>query len=109
MSSAIEETVKALVEFEAELDRAKAEVNEVKRKAGKDASDWAGSARTSAISKAQARAAQEVARAREEAETESNKIKKKGAAELAEFESSISKRKSKASELVRARLLGESK
>jgi vacuolar-type H+-ATPase subunit H len=109
MSSVIEQTVKALVEFESELDRAKAEVSEAKRKAVKDASDWAASARSSALSKAQARASEEIARAREEAESESEKIRKKGAADLAEFESSISKRESKAAELVRARLLGESK
>ena len=109
MSTTIENTVRALVEFESELDRAKAEVSEAKRKAVKDASDWADSARSSAHSKAQASASREIARAREEAESESDKIRKKGAADLAEFESSISKRKSKASELVRARLLGESK
>ena len=74
----------------------------------KDASDWAESAKSTAISRAQEMASQQVAKAKEEAEAEAGKIKKKGEADLKEFESSISKMKSKASEHVRARLLGES-
>ena len=108
MSSVIEETVKALVEFESELDKAKADVADAKRGAMKDASGWAESAKSVAISKAQEMAAQRVAMAKEEAEAEAGKIRKKGEADLEEFERSISRMKSKASDLVRARLLGES-
>jgi vacuolar-type H+-ATPase subunit H len=108
LSSAIEETVKALVEFESELDRAKAEVADAKRRAVRDASEWAEGAKSAAISRAQAMAAQRVADAKNEAEAEAAKIKKKGEFELKDFEGSISRKKSKASEHVRARLLGES-
>ncbi len=108
MSSAIESTVKALVEFEAELDRAKGEVSEAKRRATKDALDWAEEAKASAISKAQAIASQRVKEAKEDAESEAVAIRKKGESELKAFEASISKNKSQAAELVGARLLGES-
>jgi vacuolar-type H+-ATPase subunit H len=108
MSSAIEETVKALVEFESELDKAKAEVADAKRRAMKDASGWAESAKSAAISRAQEMASQRVAKAKEEAEANAGRIKKKGEADLKEFESSISRMKSRASEHVRASLLGES-
>jgi len=108
MSSAIEETVKALVEFEAELDSAKAEVLEVKRKTMKDATDWAEGARASAISRAQEIASARVARAKQEAEADARRIKEKGESDLRAFESSMSRNKSKATEVVKSRLLGES-
>ena len=106
MSSAIEATVKALVEFEAELDRAKAEATDAKKKAAKDALDWAEGARSSAISKAQQIASEGVARAREEAEAEATKIREKGEASLRAFEDSISKRREEAAKLAASRLLG---
>jgi len=108
LSTAIEETVKALVEFESEIDRAKAEAAESKRKATKDALDWAEAARASAISKATEIANRRVAEAREGAEAEARTIREKGESELRAFEGSISKRRSKAAELAAARLLGES-
>jgi vacuolar-type H+-ATPase subunit H len=107
MSSAIEETVKALVEFESELDAAKAEVSETRKKTMKDAADWAEAAKASAISKAQDIASKTVAKAREDAEVEAAKIGKKGESDLKAFELSISKHMSKAAELVASRLLGE--
>ncbi len=107
MSSAIEETVKALVEFESELDGAKAEVSEAKTKTMKDAAALAEAAKASAISKAQETASKTVAKAREDAEAEAEKIRKKGESDLTAFESSIAKHKSKAAELVASRLLGE--
>jgi vacuolar-type H+-ATPase subunit H len=108
MTSAIEDTVKALVEFESELDRAKAEVSDAKRRITKDAGNWAEAAKSSAVSKAQEIAAERVAKARKEAEAEAERIKEKGDADLREFESSISKHSSEAADLVKARLLGES-
>jgi len=109
MNSAIEETVKALAEFESELDRAKAEASKSKKQLLKDASDWAKSAKASAISKAQQMASDTVAEARSEAEREADAIRKKGESSLKAFESSISRKKTKAVEAVVARLLGESK
>ena len=108
MSSAIESTVKALVEFEAALERAKAEVSEAKRRAMKDATDWAEEARAAAISKAQAIATTQVSKAMEEAEAEADIIRKKGESDLRAFEGSITGNKSKAVDLVAAKLLGES-
>jgi len=107
MSSAIEATVKALVEFESDLERAKAEASEAKRRAAKDAADWAEAAKSSAISKAQEIASRRVADAKAEAESEAERIKEKGISDLKAFESSISRHRSKAAELVASRLLGE--
>jgi len=107
MSSVIEATVKALVEFESELDKAKAEAAEAKRRATKDAADWAEAAKASAISKAQEIGARRVADAKAEAESEAERIRQKGASDLKAFESSISRHRSKAADLVASRLLGE--
>ena len=109
MSSAIEQTIKALVEFEAQLDSAKAELLEASKKATKEASDWAESAKSAAISKAQEMASQNVAEANEEASAEADRIRKKGDSDLKAFESSIARNKRKASELVASRLMGESR
>jgi len=108
MSSAIESTIKALVEFESELDRAKAEAAESKRKLVKDATDWAAAAKSKAMAEAQRIASENVAIAREEAEAESESIMKKGQASLKTFEDSISKHKSKAVEYAASKLVGES-
>jgi vacuolar-type H+-ATPase subunit H len=109
LSTAIEETVKALVEFESELDRAKAEAAEAKQKAMKNAQDWAEAARASAISKATEIASRRVAEAREGAEAEAKSIREKGESELRSFEGSISRNRSRAAELAASRLLGESR
>jgi len=107
MPSAIESTVKALVEFEAELERAKAEVSEAKRRTTKDSVAWAEEARASAISKARSIASAGVSNAKEDAEAEANAIRKKGESDLRVFESSISSNRARAAKLVAARLLGE--
>jgi vacuolar-type H+-ATPase subunit H len=107
LSSAIEETVKALVEFESELDAAKAAVSEAKSRTMKDASAWADAAKAAALSRAQEIASRTVAKAKEEAEAEAARIRKKGESDLKAFESSISKYKSEAAQLVASRLLGE--
>jgi vacuolar-type H+-ATPase subunit H len=109
MTSAIEETVKALVQFESELDRARSDVSEVKRRTTKDAMAWAEAAKSSAISKAQDIASRRVAKAKEEAEAESREIREKGEADLKAFEASISKHRLRAAVLTASRLLGESK
>jgi hypothetical protein len=108
MTSAIEETVKALVEFESALDSAKAEVSSAKAKTKKDTVDWAEAAKASAVSKAQEIASQRVAQAKANAEAEAQKIREKGETALKAFEGSISRHKAKAAELAASRLLGES-
>ena len=109
MPSAIEQTVKALVEFESALDAAKAEVSESKRRAVKDALDWADAARSSAIARATEIAARRVAEAKAEAEAQAQTIRAEGEMELKAFEVSISQHKAEAAELAASRLLGESK
>ena len=108
MSSAIEQTVKALVEFEAKLDLAKTELFEAGKRAAKEAADWSETAKASAVSRAQEIASQKVAGARQEAQSEADRIRKKGDADLKAFENSIAKNRGRAAELVAARLLGES-
>lgn len=108
MSSAIEQTVKALVEFEAQLDNAKSELVEAGKRATREAVEWAEGAKATAIAKAQEMAAQNISKARAKAEEEAEGIRKKGDAELKAFENSIAKNRGKAAALVTARLLGES-
>ncbi len=107
MPHVIEETVKALTEFEADLDKAKAEVLDTRKKMVKDAADWVESARASAIAEAQKLADQRLSQARKHAEAEAAEIRRKGQAVAKQFAESLSKRKSEATELVVSRLLGE--
>ena len=107
MVSVVETTVKALIEFETELETAKAEAQEAKAKLVKDAVGLAESARAGAVSKAQQQASERLASARAEAEVEAESIRKKGESSLKSFEESISKRKAKATEGIVGRLLGE--
>ena len=109
MPSAIEQTVKALVEFEAALDAAKAGVSEAKRRAVKDALEWAEAARTSAVAEATEIATGRVAEAKAEAEAQAKNIREEGESELKAFEVSISRHKAEAAEFAASRLLGESK
>ncbi len=107
MGSLIETTVKALIEFESELDRTKAEALEVKRKMVKDAVGLAESAKSDAISKAQQQVSERLAKARSEGEGEAESIRKKGELSLKSLEATISRRKARAIEEVVGRLLGE--
>jgi vacuolar-type H+-ATPase subunit H len=109
MSSAIEQTVKALVEFEAALDQAKADVVEAKRRAMKDALDWAEAARSTAVAEANEIATRRVTEAKAAAEEEAKKIREKGESDLRAFESSIARHRAKAAEFAASRLMGESK
>jgi len=109
MGSLIETTVKALIEFDSELDRAKAEALEVEKKMVKDAVGLVESARSAAISKAQQQVSERLAKARAEGEGEAESIRKKGESSLRSFEASISRRKAKAIEEVVGRLLGETR
>jgi len=108
LSSAVEQTVKALVEFESELDRAKSDAADTKRRVSKDAANWGDSAKASAVSKAQEIASQRVAKAKEDAEAQAERIRRKGESDLKSFEESLSRHRSEAARLVAARLLGES-
>lgn len=107
MPQTIADTVKALTEFEADLDRVKAEMTEAKKKMIKDAGEWAEAARVSALAEAQKTFSDRLAQARAEAEAEAEEIKKKGQVDTKRFAESISKHKTEATELVLRRLLGE--
>lgn len=107
MGSLIEATVKALIEFESELDRIKAEALESKKKMIKDAVGLAESARLVAISKAQQQVSERLAKAKAEGESKAESIRMNGDSSLKSFEATISRRKAKAIEKVVGRLLGE--
>jgi vacuolar-type H+-ATPase subunit H len=107
MPQSIADTVKALTEFEAELDKVKTEAVEATKKLIKDSADWAEAARNSVIAEAQELASQRLSEAKKEAEAEAEEIRKKGQATTRKFAESISKHKKEASELVLRRLLGE--
>ena len=96
------------MEFESALNSAKAEVSEARRRAMKDASDWAEAARSSAIAEATEIAARRVTEAKAEAEAEAKKIREEGDSVLKEFERSISQHRTEAAEFAAARLLGGS-
>ncbi len=108
MSKVIEETLKALTEFESQLDVARSEASDAKRQMAKKASEWAEAARTSAMDEAKRMASETVEAARRAAQLEADSIKKKGASELKRFEESLGKHEREAAELVAKRLLGES-
>ena len=91
MPQTIAETVKALTEFEAELDRVKGEAAEAKKRLVKDAGDWAESAKNNALAEAQRISADFLSEARAEAEAEAEVIRKRGQAATARFSDSISK------------------
>jgi vacuolar-type H+-ATPase subunit H len=107
MPQTIADTVKALTEFEAELDKVKAASMEAKKKLLKDAGEWADAARSNATEEAQRIASQRISEARKEAEEEAAEIRKKGQIATKKFAESIAKNKKAASELVVQRLLGE--
>jgi vacuolar-type H+-ATPase subunit H len=107
LTSVVEETVKALMEFESALDLAKGEASEARKKLQRDAADWSASAKASALQRAQQIASERVAKARSEAEAEAESIRKKGEAASKSFEAAIAKQRSKAAGLVARRLMGE--
>jgi vacuolar-type H+-ATPase subunit H len=108
MSNVIEETLKALTEFESQLNSARTDASEARRQMVKNAAEWAESAKAKAIASARRIASETASKAREEAEREAESIRKKEQATLKVFEGSMSRRKSEAAELVADRLLGES-
>jgi vacuolar-type H+-ATPase subunit H len=109
LSSPVETTIKALIEFESELDRTKTEVLEVKKVMIKDAQDFAESAKSSVVLRAQQQALEMLTKARAEAEGEAASIRKKGESALKSFEESISRKKARAVTEVVGRLLGETR
>jgi V/A-type H+/Na+-transporting ATPase subunit G/H len=108
MTQAIEETIKALTEFEAELDSVGAEAMDAGKRLQRSAAEWAEAAKERAVSRAKQLAEARIAEAKKGAEKEAEDITKKAQSSLKKYEESMSKRKSAAVEAVLARLLGES-
>jgi vacuolar-type H+-ATPase subunit H len=108
MSNAIESTLKALTDFEAQLNAARDGAADAKRQMTKSAAEWAESARAEAVAEAQKAAAETVAKARREAEKEAKAISEKGKASLKHLEATLASNRSEAASLVRERLLGAS-
>jgi vacuolar-type H+-ATPase subunit H len=106
MSQVIEETIKALTEFEAELDKTRSDTVEVRKRLAKSAGDWAEEAKTEAIAHAQKIAQQRLETARAEAEAEAESIKSAGRTALQSFKETITGNKKEAVQLVTKRLLG---
>ncbi len=106
MTQTIEEAVKALAEFEAELERIKSEASEAKKRLLKTATDEAERAKLAAVAKAQRIADERLKVAKREAEKEAESIARKGEASLNELKATISRRKAEAVELAMRRLLG---
>lgn len=109
MVSTLDGTVKALTEFESDLDRTKSEVLAEKSKIIREAQGIADSAKSNAISKAQRQASETLGKARTEAEQQAESIRKQGMSDLRAFEASVSTRKKKAADAVVMALLGERK
>lgn len=107
MSQAIEATVKALTEFEADLEAARNEAEDAAKRLAKGTSEWTDAAKKASLEKAQSRADKIVAKAKKGAEEQAESIKKAGRSDLSKFEQSLSKKKGRAVELATARLLGE--
>ena len=106
MTQVIEEAVKALTEFEAELDRIKTDASEAKKRLVKTAADEAEKAKSDALAKAQQMADERVRVAKQEAERTAEEIAKRGEGLLKRLKALTLKRKEEAVELAVRRLLG---
>jgi len=106
MTQVIEEAVKALAEFEAELDRIKTDASEAKKRLVKAAADEAEKARGDALAKAQELADERVKVAKQAAERDAAEIAKRGEESLNRLKAATLKRKAEAVELAVRRLLG---
>ncbi|TLX98118.1 MAG: hypothetical protein E6K96_01415 [Thaumarchaeota archaeon] len=106
MTQVIEEAVKALAEFEADLDRIKSDASEAKKRLVKAAADEAEKAKIDALAKAQELANERVRVAKQEAETTAEEVAKKGEESLNRLKAATLKRKEEAVDLAVRRLLG---
>jgi vacuolar-type H+-ATPase subunit H len=106
MTEAIEETIRALTEFEAELEKLKTGAVETKKAMIKNAGAWAETAKAVAIGQAQQVANQRLSTARTEAEEEIESIRSASQKSLKDLTESIADHKQEAVQLVVKRLLG---
>lgn len=106
MTQAIEETIKALKEFELDLDKVKAEAADAKTKLLKDAGDWADAVKREDLQGAQRVAELRLEAARAEGEREVESIKRAAQASLQSLKETLANHKTEAVELVVKKLLG---
>jgi vacuolar-type H+-ATPase subunit H len=106
-ASTVEQVVKVLMEFEAELDKIKVEAVDTRKRLSKLAAEEGEKAKQQSIEKAQRTAEESVKKAREEAEREADHILTKGEESLKETREKISGNKSQAAQYVLKNLLGE--
>ncbi len=107
MSSVVEEAIKVLAAFEAELDRVKLEATEAKKRLMKVAVDRGERARDDALAKARSMAEERIRKARRDAEAEASVILEKGQSSLASLNTRISEKSDVALELITKHLLGD--
>ena len=107
MTQAIEEALKALSEFESELDRIKSETVGAKQRLLRLAFEEAEASKSQALATAQRAAEAGLSAARETANREAETIRKKGQMSTGSFMRSISKQKEDAVDAVLKTLLGE--
>src|SRR2546428_12241943 len=98
MTQALEEAVKALAEFEAELDRIKTDASEARKRLVKTAADEAEKAKGDAVAKAQELADGRGKVAKQEAEGEAAEIGKRGGESLNPVKAATLERKEGAGE-----------
>ncbi len=107
MSSVVEEAIKVLAAFEAELDGVKLEATEAKKRLMKVAVDQGEKARDDALAKARSVAEQRIRNARRDAEAEAAVIVEKGRSSLVSLNARISEKSDVALELITKHLLGD--
>jgi vacuolar-type H+-ATPase subunit H len=100
LSSVVEEAIKILVNFEAELDKIKEQVMEAKKDLMRTSSEEGEKARKEVLARVQVIAEENIRRAREEAEREAKSILFKGEESLKVLREKISRRNKDAIELV---------
>jgi vacuolar-type H+-ATPase subunit H len=105
LTQTVEETLKALTEFEADLDKIKSQASAAKQKIFKMVEADALAARASAMESAQSLAKERLESARQAAETEADALRKRGEHSLKKFKDKITKKKDDAVEEVLRQLL----
>jgi len=106
MPQVIENAIKALSEFEAELERIRFQVSEAKKRLVNTAAEEGEVAKKEALASAQSISDERVRAAMQEAQREAESITRKGEDSLKRLKATISKRKNEAIELAVRRLLG---
>jgi vacuolar-type H+-ATPase subunit H len=109
MAQAIEDTIKALTEFEAELDKVKTDGAEARKNLLKGVAEWAETAKNEAVTEARRTADQTISGARAEAQKGAESIRETGKNSLVSLKETMNSHRDEAVQLVKKRLLGVAK